>query len=71
MSLNHIRIQCSNGSFNIQVINNYLVYHNFVNFTKESGKDKEKILFKYIFETNRLIKSKNMVDKSAVPLLAV
>jgi transposase-like protein len=67
INLNHIRVprnKHSNGSFNIQVVNNYhsrlksmlvynfkgvstkylnnyLVYHNFVNFAKESRKDKE------------------------------
>ncbi len=95
MSLNHIRIphnKHSNGSFNIQVVNNYhsclksmlvynfkgvstkhlnnyLVYHNFVNFAKERSLEKEQILFKHILETNCLIKSVNIVDRPAVPLL--
>lgn len=50
-------------------LNNYLVYHNFVNFTKETNLEKEQILFKHILETNCLVKSANIVDRPAVPLL--
>ncbi|VYS92865.1 ISXO2-like transposase domain protein [Campylobacter ureolyticus] len=82
MSLNHIRIprkKHSNGSFSIQVVNNYhgrlksmlvynlkgvstkylnnyLIYHNFVNFAKESRKDKEQILLNHILNTDCSIK---------------
>ena len=95
MSLNHIRIprnKHSNGSFNIQVVNNYhsrlksmlvynfkgvstkylnnyLVYHNFVNFAKESRKDKEQILFNHILNTNCLSQSISVANRPAVPVL--
>lgn len=95
MSLNHIRIprnKHSNGSFNIQVannyhsrlksmlvynfkgvatkyLNNYLVYHNFVNFAKESRKDKEQILLNHILNTNCISQSISVANRPAVPLL--
>jgi transposase-like protein len=95
MSLNHIRIprnKHSNGSFNIQVVNNYhsilksmlvynfkgvstkylnnyLVYHNFVNFAKESRKDKEQILFNHILNTDCISQSISVANRPAVPLL--
>ncbi len=50
-------------------LNNYLVYHNFVNFAKETSLKKEQILFKHILETNCLVKSANIVDRPVVPLL--
>ncbi len=52
-------------------LNNYLVYHNFVNFAKETSLEKEQILFKHILETNCLVKSANIVDRLAVPLSVV
>lgn len=95
MSLNHIRIprnKHSNGSFNIQVVNNYhsclksmlvynfkgvstkylnnyLVYHNFVNFAKESRKDKEQILLNHILNTDCISKTESLRDRPSVPLL--
>ena len=95
MSLNHIRIprnKHSNGSFNIQVVNNYhsrlksmlvynfkgvstkylnnyLVYHNFVNFVKESRKDKEQILLNHILNTDCISKTESLRDRPSVPLL--
>ncbi|WP_107952361.1 IS1595 family transposase [Campylobacter concisus] len=95
MNLNHIRIprnKHSNGSFNIQVVNNYhsrlksmlvynfkgvsikylnnyLVYHNFVNFAKESRKDKKRMLLNHILNTNCLSQSISVANRPAVPLL--
>lgn len=95
MSLNHIRIprnKYSNGSFNIQVVNNYhsrlksmlvynfkgvstkylnnyLVYHNFVNFAKENKKDKEQILLNHIIKTNCISKVESLRNRSSIPLL--
>lgn len=50
-------------------LNNYLVYHNFVNFAKETKNDKEKILFKHIISANCISKSINVANRPAVPLL--
>ena len=43
-------------------LNNYLVYHNFVNFAKESKKDKEQILFNHILNTDCISQSINVVN---------
>lgn len=95
MNLNHIRIPRNkhyNGSFNIQVVNNYhsrlksmlvynfkgvstkylnnyLVYHNFVNFAKESRKGKKRMLLNHILNTNCLSQSISVANRPAVPLL--
>lgn len=50
-------------------LNNYLVYHNFVNFAKNTKQDKEEILFNHIINTNRISKSINIVNRASVPLL--
>lgn len=97
MNLNHIRIprnKHSNGSFNIQVVNNYhsrlksmlvynfkgvstkylnnyLVYHNFVNFAKETRIEKEQILLNHILNTDCISQSISVANRPAVPLLVV
>ncbi|WP_267523179.1 IS1595 family transposase [Campylobacter sp. MG1] len=50
-------------------LNNYLVYHNFVNFAKENRKDKERILLKHILNNNCISKNINIANRLAVPLL--
>ena len=50
-------------------LNNYLVYHNFVNFAKESKQEKEQILFSHIISTNCISQSINIANRPSVPLL--
>ena len=50
-------------------LNNYLVYHNFVNFAKESRKDKKQILLNHILNTDCISKSISVANRPAVPLL--
>ena len=50
-------------------LNNYLVYHNFVNFAKNTKQDKEKILFNHIININCISKSINIANRASVPLL--
>ena len=54
---------------NTKYLNNYLVYHNFVNFAKESRKDKEQILLNHILNTNFISKVKSLRDRPSLPLL--
>ena len=49
-------------------LNNYLVYHNFVNFAKESRQDKEQILFVHILNTDCVSKVESLRDRPAIPL---
>lgn len=50
-------------------LNNYLVYHNFVNFAKESRQDKERILLNHILNTDCISKIESLRDRASVPLL--
>lgn len=49
-------------------LNNYLVYHNFVNFAKDSRDNKESILFNFIQNTKCLSKSIDIANRPAIPL---
>ena len=50
-------------------LNNYLVYHNFVNFAKDSNDSKEQILLNHIINTNCISESIQISNRPAVPLL--
>ena len=56
-------------SVSTKYLNNYLIYHNFVNFAKESRKDKEQILFKHILNTDCISKSISVANRPALPLM--
>lgn len=49
-------------------LNNYLVYHNFVNFAKETRQDKERILLNHIINTNCISKSIEISNRPTIPL---
>ncbi|ELT8390277.1 IS1595-like element ISCco4 family transposase, partial [Campylobacter coli] len=50
-------------------LNNYLVYHNFVNYAKNTLDNKISILFNYIQKTECFTRSFNMSNRPSVPLL--
>ena len=49
-------------------LNNYLVYHNFVNFAKDSLENKEAVLLDFIRNTLFSIKSAGLPRRPAIPL---
>lgn len=49
-------------------LNNYIVYHNFVNFAKDNFMNKLNILANFIFKTKYNIKGYNIVKRDAVPV---
>lgn len=49
-------------------LNNYLVYHNFVNFAKGSAESKESILLNYIRSTLCTIKTIDLSSRPAIPI---
>lgn len=49
-------------------LNNYLVYHNFVNFAKDSLANKEVVLLNFIQKTLYSIRSADVARRPAVPL---
>ncbi|HEH5237354.1 IS1595-like element ISCco3 family transposase [Campylobacter jejuni] len=51
-------------------LNNYLVYHNFVNFAKDSRSDKERILLNHIISTDCISKSIDIANRPAIPVAA-
>ena len=49
-------------------LNNYLVYHNFVNFAKDSLENKKVVLLDFIRNTLCSIKSKEVSRLPAIPI---
>ena len=49
-------------------LNNYLVYHNFVNFAKEREADKEGILFNFVQNTMCESKTFDIAKRQAIPV---
>lgn len=65
-----------NGMINIRFkgvatkyLNNYLVYHNFVNFAKGSETEKEGILFNFVQDMMCESKTSDIAKRQAIPLL--
>ena len=63
--------EINDNIFSKKYINNYLVYHNFVNYAKESRMDKEQILFNHILNTDCISKVDKLGDRPSVPLIVV
>lgn len=49
-------------------LNNYLVYHNFVNFAKDTLANKEVVLFDFIRSTMCVSKTTNLAKRPAIPV---
>ena len=49
-------------------LNNYLVYHNFVNFSKDSKDDKKLILLEFIRKTICYVRSADVAKRPAIPV---
>lgn len=95
MEVTHIRIprkKHTNGTFNIQLLNNYhrqfkklinerfngvatkyldnyLVYHNMVNFSKGSDSFKEDIMFRFTMSTKCMKTRKNIYNRPSIPVI--
>lgn len=52
-------------------LNNYLVWNNFVNYAKESYKEKEQILTDFVFTTKKKVLCKNIPVRNPVPVRVV
>ena len=68
----HVRLKCMiNIRFKgvaTKYLNSYLVYHNFVNFAKESEIKKESILFSFVRETLCESKTFDIAKRRAIPV---
>ena len=51
-------------------LNNYLIWHNFVNYAKESEVDKRTILLKFVLTQNMVIHSNDVSRKPVLPFVA-
>ena len=51
-------------------LNNYLVWHNFLNYAKESYAEKTTIFADFVFTTNKVDLSKSIPLRPALPLIA-
>ena len=51
-------------------LNNYLIWHNFVNYAKENYAEKTKIFTDFVFTTNKKSLSKNIPLRPVIPLVA-
>ena len=51
-------------------LNNYLIWHNFVNYAKESDVEKRAILLSYVLTTLKTDRNSSLSDRPALPLVA-
>ena len=64
------RFMCNFKGVSSKYLNNYLVWHNFVNYSKESYTDKKKILLAFVLSTPLTVLNKNISVRLAIPLFA-
>lgn len=53
----------------IKYLNNYLIWHNFVNYAKETDEEKKIILLTYVMTTSKSITNQDLSNRPAIPLL--
>jgi transposase-like protein len=51
-------------------LNNYLIWHNFVNYAKETTEEKRNILLAFVLSTFKTDKCRDIAKRPAMPLLA-
>lgn len=51
-------------------LNNYLIWHNFVNYAKETNVEKRAILLSYVLTTLKTDRNSSLSDRPALPLVA-
>lgn len=69
----HSQLKRFMKSFNgvsTKYLNNYLIWHNFVNYAKESDVEKRAILLSYVLTTLKTDRNSSLSDRPALPLVA-
>ena len=69
----HSQLKRFMKSFNgvsTKYLNNYLIWHNFVNYAKESDVEKRAILLSYVLTTLTADRNSSLSDRPALPLVA-
>lgn len=51
-------------------LNNYLIWHNFVNYAKENYAEKTKIFTDFVFTTNKKSLSKKISLRPSIPVIS-
>ena len=64
------RIMKSFNGVSAKYLNNYLIWHNFVNYAKESDVEKRAILLSYVLTTLKTDRNSSLSDRPALPLVA-
>jgi transposase-like protein len=49
-------------------LNNYLIWNNFVNYSKETNKEKANIFLKFVLATAKTVKNRNLSKRPPIPL---
>ena len=64
------RFMKSFNGVSTKYLNNYLIWHNFVNYAKESDVEKRAILLSYVLTTLKTDRNSSLSDRPALPLVA-
>lgn len=64
------RFMKSFNGVSTKYLNNYLIWHNFVNYAKESDVEKRAILLSYVLTTLKTDRNGSLSDRPALPLVA-
>ena len=64
----HRNDSSNRGGVANKYLNNYLVWNNFVNYARESYKEKEQILTDFVFTTETKVLCKNVPVRNPVPI---
>ena len=65
------RNDSSNRGVATKYLNNYLVWNNFVNYARESYKEKEQILTDFVFSTEPKVLCKNVPVRNPVSVIKI
>ena len=51
-------------------LNNYLVWNNMLNYSKETWEEKERVFKEFVLTTNKIVLVRNFSDRPALPIVA-
>lgn len=54
----------------IQYLNNYLIWNNILNYSKETWTEKKNIFMSYVLTADKKILSKEIKNRPALPIIA-
>lgn len=69
----HSKLKCFMDRFkgvSTKYLNNYLIWHNFVDYAKETDFEKHNILMRFVFTKQSVIKCRDISKRKAIPILS-